>query len=504
VAVDAETDGVNGFTELASAAAVDTFTISSSTYAIVASNADDGVQIINMTNPANIVAVDAETDGVNGFTELLGPRGVDTFTISSSTYAIVSSNSDDGVQIINMTDPANIVAVDAETDGVNGFTELAGAWGVNTFTISSSTYALVGSNIDNGVQLINMTNPADIVAVNAETDGVNGFTTLAGSRGVDTFTISSSTYAIVTGNADDGVQIIKMIYTVSPTDSIGITDSISTSVTSPTSTTENSGGGGSGDKTPPSFTGFSESILQINDYSFTADDLEDTQNKIIAYQDQPVRFAVTLFDNEGPNNIRHIDLFLNRQGETILNDLTDTYVEYHEDKITIFDPHEIIQSASVTRSQDGSKAVFVWEVVFSGQMETSDVLIRAWDARRNVSYLHANDIISVISKPASEPIQMQDVPKKQDVSVPSQTQDTSEQDKILRQWAGYYTESATDEQLLEAVIGEKPDSKTLKIPRWIKGDVAKWYVSGSITYDEFAVVIKYVYYHDVLTDSDIS
>ena len=72
---------------------------------------DDGVQIINISDPTNIVAVDAETDGVNGFTKLDGPHGVDTFVIDSNTYAIVPAVTEDGVQIINISDPTNIVAV---------------------------------------------------------------------------------------------------------------------------------------------------------------------------------------------------------------------------------------------------------------------------------------------------------------------------------------------------------------------------------------------------------
>ena len=61
------------------------------------------------TDPAAITATDAETDGANGFTELEFPFGVDTFTISGSTYAIVASVTDDGVQIFNISDPTNII-----------------------------------------------------------------------------------------------------------------------------------------------------------------------------------------------------------------------------------------------------------------------------------------------------------------------------------------------------------------------------------------------------------
>jgi len=207
VAKDAETDGAT-FTELEGALGVATFTIGASTYAIVASNSDNGVQIIDITDPSNIVAKDAETDEANGFTTLAGAFGVATFTISGITYAIVAAVDDNGVQIIDITDPANIVAKDAETDGAT-FTELEGAHGVATFTISGITYAIVAAVDDNGVQIIDISNPANIVAKDAETDGAT-FTELEGALGVATFTISGSTYAIVASNSDNGVQIIEL------------------------------------------------------------------------------------------------------------------------------------------------------------------------------------------------------------------------------------------------------------------------------------------------------
>ena len=207
VVTDTATDGVNGFDELLIPTGVDTFMIGSSTYAIVVSSTDDGVQIIDISDPTDIVAKDSETDGANGFDELDGADSVDTFTIGSSTYAIVVSSTDNGVQMIDISDPADIVAKDSETDGENGFTNLEAASGVDTFTVGSSTYAIVTGN---GVQIIDISDPTNIVATDAETDGENGFTVLGNSSSVETFTIGSSTYAIVTAKDDNGVTIIEL------------------------------------------------------------------------------------------------------------------------------------------------------------------------------------------------------------------------------------------------------------------------------------------------------
>ena len=214
-AADAESDGSNSFTELAGASGVDTFTIDGTLYAIVTGNSDDGVQIIDISDPTNIVAKDAETDESNSFTELEGVREVKTFKVpgDTNTYAIAVSPTDDGVQILNITDPAAITATDAETDGSNSFTELKGAIAVDVYSISGKTYAIVAAQSDDGVQIIDISDPTDIVAKDAQDDGdAGGFDRLDGPRDVKVFTVSgdSNTYAIVTSFAEHAVQILNI------------------------------------------------------------------------------------------------------------------------------------------------------------------------------------------------------------------------------------------------------------------------------------------------------
>eukprot|EP00320_Phaeocystis_rex_P012256 CAMPEP_0119058106 /NCGR_PEP_ID=MMETSP1178-20130426/2479_1 /TAXON_ID=33656 /ORGANISM="unid sp, Strain CCMP2000" /LENGTH=60 /DNA_ID=CAMNT_0007039003 /DNA_START=24 /DNA_END=202 /DNA_ORIENTATION=- len=57
-------------------------------------------------------------DDVDGFDVLDGAEGVATFVIGPSTYAIVASFDDNGVQLIDVSDPNSPVAVGSATDGV--------------------------------------------------------------------------------------------------------------------------------------------------------------------------------------------------------------------------------------------------------------------------------------------------------------------------------------------------------------------------------------------------
>ena len=226
VATAAVTDEVGGFTELDSAREIVITTIGSNTYAVATARFDDGVQIIDITDPSNPVATAAVTDGVGGFTELDGANGIAITTIGSNIYALVASYNDAGFQIIDITDPANPVATAAVTDNAGGFTRLAGAYEVATTTSGGNTYALVASFYDDGVQIIDITDPSNPVASGALTDGVDGFTELDGANGIAITTIGTQTYALVAAQVDDGIQIIDITDPLNPVATAAVTDGV--------------------------------------------------------------------------------------------------------------------------------------------------------------------------------------------------------------------------------------------------------------------------------------
>ena len=201
----------------------DRFTIGSSTYAIAVSYYDDGVQIIDVSDPTNIVAKDAETDGENGFTELYRVSDVDTFTIGSSTYAISTAWTDNGVQIIDISDPTNIVAVDSATDGENGFTKLEQADYVETFTIDSGTYAIVRTHADDGIQMIELSKPIIIEkSVSASLSETLSLT--------DTISKSTTKLLSETLSFTDAATGEKVTQTITPSETLSFTDSITSNL----------------------------------------------------------------------------------------------------------------------------------------------------------------------------------------------------------------------------------------------------------------------------------
>ncbi len=190
---------------------VDTFTIGQNTYAVVVAETDDGIQIVDVTNPASPVAVGHLSDDTNILLD--GPRGVDISVIGGNTYAIVATYFESALQIVNVTDPTDPVAAGSLKD--TNSLELETPQAVAVFTIGSNTYAAVASYQDNALQIVDITNPAAPMATGNLKDG--GSARLDGPRDVEIFTIGSNTYAAVASSLDNALQIVDVTDPADPT-----------------------------------------------------------------------------------------------------------------------------------------------------------------------------------------------------------------------------------------------------------------------------------------------
>ena len=225
---DGDTVGGKTYDELRGATGITTAKIGSGTYALVVADDDDGVQIVDITDPANPVPVASFDDGdtVEGKTydELEGPASITTARIGAGTYALVAASDDDGVQIVDITDPANPVPVasfdDGDTVGSGTYDELDDPRYITTARIGSSTYALVACFADNGVQIIDITDPANPVPAASFDEGDTAagktYRELKGAGSVTTARIGSRTYAAVVAHDDNGVQIVDISDPESP------------------------------------------------------------------------------------------------------------------------------------------------------------------------------------------------------------------------------------------------------------------------------------------------
>ena len=197
------------YTNLQHAGDIELVTLGEYTYALVASYSE-GVQIINVTEPDSISAVLGISDGTGNFSTLNGAYDIKITTIDSSTYALVAAAEDDGVQIIDITDINNPIAVSAAIDGQDNFEALDGARNIAITTIDSSMYALVAGQEDDGVQIIDITDPYNPIAVSAVFDEQDGYDELDTADAIAITTLNDVTFAVVVSNRDNGTQFIDI------------------------------------------------------------------------------------------------------------------------------------------------------------------------------------------------------------------------------------------------------------------------------------------------------
>ena len=214
-------DGDPGFERLESPYGVAAFGMGDATYALVTStHGDSGVQLVRVRGNATLAAVSSATDapdGSGGFDALGGPRGVDVFVMGGATYAMVASETDDAVQLIRVSPNGTLVAAGSAFNGTRGFGALGGAHDVSVFNgTGGEAYAIVASRDADAVQLIHVHPDGHLLPAGSASEGTRGaagtaaFDELEGARSVASFDLGGRSYAAVASGADNGVQLIRM------------------------------------------------------------------------------------------------------------------------------------------------------------------------------------------------------------------------------------------------------------------------------------------------------
>ena len=174
-------------------------------YAVVAASQEDGIQIVDITNPNSPTAAGhlADTDDL----EMRGADGVAVYSVGGRTYAVVTGNSEDGIQIVDITDPHNIFPTGNLAD--TGMLELDNPRGVVVHRIGDRYYAVVAASHDDGIEAVDVTDPYNPVPKGRVGD-TTGAVELDGATGIDTFSIGNRHYVVVASSDDHGVQIAEM------------------------------------------------------------------------------------------------------------------------------------------------------------------------------------------------------------------------------------------------------------------------------------------------------
>ncbi|MCY4490308.1 MAG: hypothetical protein OXC46_02460, partial [Thaumarchaeota archaeon] len=201
----------NNTLRLAAATAVSTYTIEDKHYAIVSGNADNGIQILEITDQGTITAKGT----LNTIQTQVSSAIIDMakYSIRDKYYAAVASVSSSihiSFQIFDVTDPDNIIPKDASNRP-----NILNPYGIDIYSIGNSHYAVVVGNERNGIHIREVTNPDKIIRKQTiyfngpNGDGVGGVASLESATGVDVYSTGGRYYAVVTSELGK-VQIMDV------------------------------------------------------------------------------------------------------------------------------------------------------------------------------------------------------------------------------------------------------------------------------------------------------
>ena len=179
-------------------------------HALVSGFEDRGVQLVRIHGNGTLSPAGSLAD--NLALELNGPRGVAAFEMGGAPHALIASERDNGVQLVRVQGDGALFPAGSAADGTRGFDELTGATAVTVLGNDGSggVYAAVASRWDDGVQLVRVRgSDGSLFPAGSAADNTGGFAELQGAHGIAAFGEGGRSYALVAAIGDSGVQLIR-------------------------------------------------------------------------------------------------------------------------------------------------------------------------------------------------------------------------------------------------------------------------------------------------------
>ena len=139
---------------LESANSIEIISINGRTYALVASPGDNAMQIIDVTHPFLPFPVSSVRNSTE-YPALGSPHDVTAIKVENSTYALLSSVSDDSIQIIDITNPESPRPASHITHGTE-YVQLDKPQTLKAVQINDTAYTLIAARDSSGVQIIQL------------------------------------------------------------------------------------------------------------------------------------------------------------------------------------------------------------------------------------------------------------------------------------------------------------------------------------------------------------
>jgi hypothetical protein len=258
-----------------------------------------------------------------------------------------------------------------------------------------------------------------------------------------------------------------------------------------------SSGGGGGDSSAPDIQDleYSGSSGGSGAYSASGIGFNNNLEPINAKTGKPFTITLTVYENSGLQAFQHISLYMNLRGLDDQVHESDTYIRWDKGlPVSIRDPHGYFADADVEVFEVGNKIQVVFAFNFALPMETSDVIIRTWDNKRNSWDSNFPGLLTVTGSPFfGEPLEAIDLGDVLGREASSGNVTSIFPEGFLDRWNAFSDGNVSDGDLLE-VLGLEGQI----IPDWFKKTAAKWFMEQKISEQEFIDALTYLSNKNIL------
>ena len=239
--------------------------------------------------------------------------------------------------------------------------------------------------------------------------------------------------------------------------------------------------------------------ISINGHGYLLGGARNTLEPQTVRAGEETTITFTVYDS---SPITHFTMYMNLHGSDDQYSDSDTYVRYDAGSVLTADPHGLIESATVAIDADGDIQVITFEITFAGAMEQTNIVARLWNADLSLLTVQVLDAFEVVA--ASESAAVTTTTPTPDAIVDPEPGDTATAESgvgpgsaaspgtamdVLKRWAGFAPEAATDAELLEALGLDYPGAD---IPGWVMTELGPLVAKGHVTISEFIAALEYV------------
>jgi len=236
----------------------------------------------------------------------------------------------------------------------------------------------------------------------------------------------------------------------------------------------------SGDTTKPQIV---SGIFSSTGLAETLTPDSDNTTPTIFETGKEIDFEFEFYENSG-TGIEHFELVTKIPEHKTIYD-SELWIEYNKGQKTIINnPEGLWSSASISVKGDGLNPKVTVSMVFDKPMDTSDLILRVWDAKRNSIDIEFENVIKVIESPASEIIVTPELKIDPEPELEIDPEPIFSWERF-DEWAGYSESDLTDEEFLKHLEIDGDN-----IPVWIKQNNAKWVKQGLISQDELVIALE--------------